>query len=103
MYVLDMFLWILTNKNVEGVVNLTNPNPVTNREFSATLGRVLRRPALIPAPSFALQIMLGEMAQGLILDGAKVLPQKAAKEGFSWRYNNLQECMSHELGKISVS
>jgi hypothetical protein len=54
---------------------------------------------LIPAPSFALKIMLGEMAQGLILDGAKVLPKKAVTEGFSWRYNNLHECMSHELGK----
>ena len=98
--ILDMFLWMLTNTSIEGVVNLTNPNPVTNRDFSSTLGRVLRRPALIPAPSFALQLILGEMAQGLILDGAKVLPKKAMTDGFLWRYNNLQECMSHELGKI---
>lgn len=100
--ILDMFLWMLTNTNIEGVVNLTNPNPVTNRDFSSTLGRVLRRPALIPAPSFALKLILGEMAQGLILDGAKVLPKKAMTEGFLWRYNNLHECMSHELGKLPV-
>ena len=80
--ILDMFLWMLTNTSIEGVVNLTNPNPVTNRDFSSTLGRVLRRPALIPAPSFALQLILGEMAQGLILDGAKVLPKKAMTDGF---------------------
>ncbi len=101
--VLDMFLWMLTNQSIEGIVNLTNPNPVINRDFSSSLGRVLRRPALIPAPSFALKIMLGEMAQGLILDGARVLPKKAVSEGFLWRYNDLEECLSHELGKTYLS
>jgi uncharacterized protein len=97
--VLDMFLWMLIDTRIEGIVNVTNPHPVTNKEFTDILGQVLKRPTFFPVPAFALKIILGEMAQGLILDGAKVTPQKAIDHDFQWRYNRLEESMRHELGK----
>jgi NAD dependent epimerase/dehydratase family enzyme len=66
-------------------VNATAPNPVTNLEFAQTLGRVLRRPAIVPAPAFALRLALGEMAD-VVLGGQRVLPAKAQALDFVFRY-----------------
>jgi uncharacterized protein (TIGR01777 family) len=77
--------WALGNEAVTGPVNATAPNPVTNLEFAQTLGRVLRRPAIVPAPAFALRLALGEMAD-VILGGQRVLPAKAQSLDFAFRY-----------------
>jgi uncharacterized protein (TIGR01777 family) len=77
--------WALANEAVTGPVNATAPNPVTNLEFAQTLGRVLRRPAIVPAPAFALRLALGEMAD-VILGGQRVLPAKAQSLDFTFRY-----------------
>jgi uncharacterized protein (TIGR01777 family) len=77
--------WSLANEAVTGPVNATAPNPVTNLEFAQTLGRVLRRPAIVPAPAFALRLALGEMAD-VILGGQRVLPAKAQSLNFTFRY-----------------
>jgi NAD dependent epimerase/dehydratase family enzyme len=66
---------------------------VTNREFTAALARVLRRPALAPAPAFALRLMLGEMADAMILNGRRVLPEKAKRGGFEFRYTDLESAL----------
>ena len=66
---------------VSGPLNATAPNPVTNREFATTLGRVLRRPGFVPMPAFALRLALGEMADALLLSGQRVLPAKAQSLG----------------------
>jgi uncharacterized protein (TIGR01777 family) len=77
--------WALANEAVTGPVNATAPNPVTNLEFAQTLGRVLRRPAIVPAPAFALRLALGEMAD-VVLGGQRVLPAKAQALDFVFRY-----------------
>jgi len=84
-----MVRWAIEQPDITGPLNATAPAPATNRELAATLGRVLRRPALAPAPSFALRLLLGEMADALILSGQRVLPAKATRSGFEFRYPDL--------------
>jgi len=88
-----MVRWAIDNAAVTGPTNLTAPSPVTNREFTAALARVLRRPALAPAPAFALRLMLGEMADAMILNGRRVLPAKAERGGFEFRYPDLESAL----------
>jgi hypothetical protein len=79
----SMVSWALTNTAVSGPLNVTAPHPATNREFARTLGRAMRRPALMPAPEFALRAILGEMAD-MIVHGQRVLPAKAHELGFGF-------------------
>ena len=72
----------LATESVRGAVNLVSPNPVTNASFATTLGRVLRRPALIPLPAIALELMFGEMAKATILSGQRVAPHALTAAGF---------------------
>lgn len=83
-----MASWALTTSAVAGPLNVTAPNPVTGTEFARTLGRVLRRPALVPAPAFALHALLGEMADALVT-GQRVLPAKAHAFGFEFQHADL--------------
>jgi hypothetical protein len=73
-----------------GALNATAPVPVTNAEFARTLGRVLRRPAVLPAPGFALKIMLGEMAGPLLLSGQRAVPAAAEALGASFAFPHLE-------------
>ena len=94
---LAMFEWILADESTQGVYNGTAPNPVTNRELSKALGRVLHRPAILPAPGFALRIALGEVA-GLLLQGQHVTPSRALAEGFSFRFPEIEPALRDLLG-----
>jgi hypothetical protein len=84
-----MVRWAIDHADVEGPVNLTAPNPVTNAEFAKVLGRVLHRPSVAPVPGFALRLLLGEVADALILNGQRVLPAKATRLGFEFSYPDL--------------
>ncbi len=86
--------WALETPEVSGPVNLTAPKPVTNREFARTLGEVLHRPSLLPAPAFALRVLLGEMADALILTGQRVIPACATSGGFQFRYATLEAALN---------
>lgn len=81
--------WAIANETVMGALNLTAPNPVTNAEFARALGAALHRPAWLRAPAFALRLLLGEMADALVLGGQRVLPHKAAALGFGFSYEHL--------------
>ena len=85
--------WAMTNADVSGPMNATAPTPVTNREMVRTLGRVLHRPTLMPAPAFALRLALGEMAEALLLSGQRAVPVKALRLGFEFRYPGLEEAI----------
>ena len=85
--------WAIDTPDVTGPLNLTAPLPVTNAKFAQTLGRVLHRPALAPAPALALRLLLGEMADALILNGQRVLPAKATLHGFEFRYPDLESAL----------
>ena len=78
----------LLSKKVEGPVNLTSPNPSTNLEFTAALARTLHRPALFPAPAFALKLALGGFSSE-ILGSKKVMPEKLLAAGFEFDYPHL--------------
>ena len=90
---LAMVKWALTSAGVSGPINLTAPFPVTNAEFARTLGRVLGRPAWLRTPAFALRLVLGEMADALVLGGQRVLPDAAQKQGFVFRYPTLEPAL----------
>jgi len=81
----ELVRWIVDTPGVSGPVNATAPHPVTNREFSRALGRALHRPALLPAPRFALRLALGEMADG-ILASQRAIPARALAFGYHFRY-----------------
>lgn len=82
-----------------GPVNTTAPRPVTNREFAATLGRVLDRPALLPVPAVALRLAFGEMADATLLGGVRVLPARLQASGYEFRYPELEGALRHLLGR----
>lgn len=77
---------------LRGPVNAANPNPVRQRDFAKALGRVMGRPAFMPAPSFALKLVLGEFSKEL-LDSRRVLPEKAQANGYSFQYAELEPAL----------
>jgi hypothetical protein len=77
---------------IEGPVNLTSPNPVTNLEFTAALARAMHRPALFPAPAFALKLVLGGFSSE-ILGSKKVMPQELTDAGFEWDYPHVTSAL----------
>jgi len=81
--------WAIESRDVSGPLNATAPKPTTNREFAMELGRVLRRPSLLRAPGFALRMLLGEMADALILGGQRAPPARAEAAGFRFQYPRL--------------
>ena len=87
----------LFTESVSGPANLVAPNPVTNAEFAATLGRVLVRPALVPVPSFALELLYGEMARATLLSGQRALPRVLAAAGFEFAAPTLEAALRVEI------
>ena len=87
-----LLLRLIADDNAVGVYNGTAPQPVTNADFTQTLARTLRRPALLPMPAALLRLLLGELA-GLLLTGQRVLPQRALAEGFTYRYASLDAAL----------
>jgi uncharacterized protein len=90
----------LTSTDLEGPVNAVAPNPVTNAEYTRTLAGVLRRPAILPVPKFGPAILLGrELAQNLLFDSARILPEKAEKDGYTFQHTNLEVCLRDILDR----
>ena len=90
--VIRAITFLLENK-VEGPVNLTSPNPVTNQEFTSALARAMHRPALFPAPAIALKIALGGFSSE-ILGSKKVIPQVLRDSGFTWDYPHVTNALA---------
>lgn len=89
--------------DVAGPVNLTAPNPLPFREVVRIVGRVLRRPTFLKAPSFALRALLGsERAEGLLFSGQRVLPEKLLGSGFRFSYPHLEAGLRHVLGRSAT-
>jgi len=84
-----MVRWALATPSVSGPINVTAPAPVTNAEFARALGRALHRPAFMPTPAFAIRLILGEMADALVLSGQRAIPQRAEHAGFAFAYPRL--------------
>ena len=84
---------------LSGAVNFVAPNPVTNATFASTLGRVLNRPALIPVPGIALELLYGEMARATLLAGQRVRPAALAAADFEFHFPALEQALRHELAE----
>jgi uncharacterized protein (TIGR01777 family) len=82
---------------LSGAVNVTSPNPVTNRDFAKALGRALHRPAFLPTPGLALRAVFGDMAQEMLLGGQRVLPAALERAGFAFAHPGLDEALQHAL------
>ena len=87
----------LTTDSLKGPVNVTAPNPVTNKEFTNTLGEVLKRPAVVPMPAFAAKLAFGEMANDLLLASTKVAPKMLSDSGYEFQYPELENALRHIL------
>lgn len=91
------YLHALNNDDIDGPVNVTAPHPVTNREFTRTLGNVLNRPTVLPVPAFGVKALFGEMGEKLLLEGARVRPEVLLETGFEFHYTDLERCLEDEL------
>jgi uncharacterized protein (TIGR01777 family) len=85
---IDLVRFALTNDRVTGPLNATAPTPVTNREFTAALGRALHRPTVLPVPAVALRAIFGEMAD-VVLTGQRAVPARAEQLGFRFKYRTI--------------
>lgn len=91
--------YLLDETRIVGAVNLTAPNAVRNDEFSDVLGRVLRRPAMVPVPTLALELMFGEMARATILASQRVEPAVLRAAGFAFQFDTLEAALRDVLAR----
>ncbi|MEN3340514.1 MAG: uncharacterized protein V7647_4190 [Acidobacteriota bacterium] len=96
---IEMMRWVAQTPAIIGPINATSPAPVTNREFARELGRALHRPGFVPAPAFALKLLLGEMAGPLVLTGQRALPGRAQALGYHFRYPDLGQALRGIFGE----
>jgi len=85
--------WAIGQPALSGPLNASAPNPATNAAFAAALGAALHRPAVLPAPAFALRLLLGEMADALLLSGQRVVPAAAERQGFTFHYTEVRSAL----------
>lgn len=90
---------VLMTPDLSGPVNAVAPAPVTNRDFTKTLGRVLGRPTLLPIPAFGARVAFGEMADELLLASTRVVPARLTTSGYPFRFPHLEEALRHLLGR----
>jgi len=93
----SLYVFAAENGSAEGPLNAAAPETVTNEQFTKTLGKVLGRPTFIPAPRFALQAVLGELA-GFVLSSQKVIPEATERAGFKFRFGQLEQALRAVLG-----
>jgi len=96
-----LILLALDNPQAQGPINSTAPQPVTNREFSHTLGRVLHRPSFMPMPGFAMRVLVGESAH-VITTGQRVVPRRAMGLGYAHRFPDLEGALRDLVGRPSA-
>jgi uncharacterized protein len=89
--------FVASTPSVTGAVNCAAPEPVRNAEFCAVLARVLKRPAMLPVPAFALRLLFGSMADNTILASQRVMPKRLAGAGFEFRHPRLEDALRFEL------
>ena len=93
-----LILFALDHADVTGPLNATAPNPVTNKQFSQALGKVLGRPSFLPTPAFALRVLLGESAQ-IVANGQRVVPTKAKAAGYQFKFTEIDPALRDLLAK----
>ena len=92
----------MVDETCKGPMNGVAPAPVTNREFTAILGKVLHRPAVVPVPAVALRMVFGEMADGTLLASTRAVPKRLLAAGYRFRHPDLETALRHVLGRSSL-
>src|SRR5678816_3362135 len=92
-------VFLMTSESASGPIIVSAPNPVTNAQFSHTLGTVLHRPSVAAVPEFAIKLMFGEMGEETLLSGQRVVPRQLLESGFRFEYPELEAALRHELGR----
>ncbi len=85
--------FLLATKNTSGIYHLVAPNPVTSRDFAKSLGKIMRRPAWLPVPAFALKLALGTLAEELLLAGQRAIPQRLQQAGYPFQFTHLEPAL----------
>jgi hypothetical protein len=96
--VIGIILYALGQDRLQGAVNATSPQPVTNKDFCVALGRALNRPCWAPVPAFALRLLVGEAAD-FLLTGQKVLPKAITTAGYLFRHPEINEALQSICGR----
>lgn len=96
--VVGIIKYALENESLSGPVNATAPQPVTNKEFSSAIGKALGRPSWFSVPGFVVKLTLGELG-GILLTGQRVLPEKALKAGYQFKYPEINEALRAIFGR----
>jgi uncharacterized protein (TIGR01777 family) len=89
--------FFIDQEKLSGPVNVTAPCPVTNYDFTKTLGAVLHRPTMVPMPALAARFAFGEMADALLLASARVMPNRLSESGYRFQYPTLETALKHHL------
>jgi uncharacterized protein (TIGR01777 family) len=97
--VVGALTFALATESVRGPVNFVAPNPVTNAEFTKTLGKILSRPTLFPIPAFAVRLLFGEMGEALLLGSQRVEPERLKSTGYPFQYSQLEPALAAILQK----
>jgi uncharacterized protein len=94
---INAIVHVLSTTTLAGPVNITAPNPVTNRDFAKTLGKVLSRPAVIPVPAFALRVAFGTEGAAMLQSGQRVLPARLLASGFRFGFEAVEPALRYLL------
>jgi uncharacterized protein len=95
---IEILTWALDTESVDGVVNGTAPNPVTNKEWSKALGRALHRPAVLPIPGFATEVKFGREFGKVAQSGQRVLPKRTEELGYAFKYPEIDAALRNLVG-----
>ena len=95
--IIGIVLHLINEESISGPVNAVSPSSETNYRFTKTLGKVLKRPTLFPLPAFVAKLMLGEMAEELLLSSTRVVPKVLQDSGYSFLYPELESALKHLL------
>jgi len=91
---IDAMIYALEHPAISGPINLAAPESITMKQFCAVLGKAMHRPSWAPVPSFVLKLVLGEMAEALVLSGQKVVPRKLAMIGFQFKFPGIRQALA---------
>lgn len=94
--VISALRFLIESDAIHGPVNVTSPNPLTNKEFGKALGRAMNRPSVMPVPAFALRLALGEVAS-TVLDGQRAIPRRLLETGFVFRFPEIDSALNNLL------
>jgi len=97
---LSAYRFVLTNREIRGVLNFCAPEPVRNRHLTRVLARRLNRPAFMPAPGFMLKTLTGELGRSL-LNSQRAVPRRLLQEGFRFEYPTLEDALTEIIERRS--